>query len=121
MVDQDIANRPEAYPKIDKRDNNIDFRRVRNLRIFFEEHALSLSTDINDVDQWQAGDIVIFEDDKHIGIVSDKRNAKGRTYILHNGGQEEREENCLGRSPVTGHYRFDASRVDSSALIPWHE
>ncbi len=46
MVDNDIIKPSEAYPNVVKRDNNIDFRRVRNLRIFFEKYAVSLSTDI---------------------------------------------------------------------------
>lgn len=119
MVDNDIINRPEAYPKVVKRDNNIDFRRVRNLRIFFEKYAVSLNTDIKQIAEWQAGDIVIFGDDKHIGIVSDKRNRNGQPYIIHNGGQKKREENYLKNADVTGHYRFDASLIDSKYLIEW--
>ena len=87
MVDQDIKTRPESYPKVEKPDNNIDFRRVRNLRIFFDEYAISLTLDINEIAEWQPGDIVIFEDDKHIGIISDKRNKDGQPYVIHNGGQ----------------------------------
>ena len=34
MVDADIAARPSAYPNITQRDSNIDFRRVKNLRVF---------------------------------------------------------------------------------------
>ena len=119
MVDQDIKARPEDYPKVEKPDNNIDFRRVRNLRIFFEKHALSLTLDINEISEWQPGDIVIFGDDKHIGIISDKRNRSGQTYVIHNGGQPNREEDYLGKSTVTGHYRFDASRVDSNVPVKW--
>ena len=62
MVDLDIQNRLEYYPRVDKPDPNIDFRRVKNLRVFFKEHALSLTTDITQISQWQPGDIVIFED-----------------------------------------------------------
>ena len=119
MVDADIVSRPEAYPRIEKPDTNIDFRRVRNLRIFFEKYAVSLTQDINEIDQWQPGDIVIFGKDKHIGIVSDKRNKEGHTYIIHNGGQPNREEDYLKRGTVTGHYRFDASLLKSEDLIPW--
>ena len=72
MVDNDIINRPEAYPNVVKRDNNIDFRRVRNLRIFFEKYAVSLSTDIEHTDEWQAGDIVIFGDILYITEVKRK-------------------------------------------------
>lgn len=119
MVDQDIKARPESYPKVEKPDNNIDFRRVRNLRIFFEEHAISLTLDINEIAEWQPGDIVIFEDDKHIGIISDKRNKDGQPYVIHNGGQPNREEDYLRKSTVTGHYRFDATLIDNNALVEW--
>ena len=121
MVDNDIINRPEAYTRIEHRDNNIDFRRVYNLHVFFKEHAISLTTDINDIEQWQAGDIVIFNNDKHIGIVSDKRDRNGQTYIIHNGGQPIREENYLVRAKVTKHYRFDASKMDNNLLISWND
>lgn len=120
MVDLDIQNRLEEYPRVEKPDSNIDFRRVKNLRVFFKEHALSLTTDITQISQWQPGDIVIFEDDKHIGIVSDKRNKSGHPYIIHNGGQPNREEDYLKKSNVTGHYRFDASLVNKDILIKWH-
>lgn len=119
MVDRDIALRPEAYPAVEKRDSNIDFRRVRNLRVFFEAYALSLTLDIDDIAQWQPGDIVIFGEDQHIGVISDKRNRAGQTYVIHNGGQPLREEDRLKRGAVTGHYRFDATLVDPELLIPW--
>ena len=119
MVDNDIKARAEAYPKIAKPHNNIDFRRVRNLRIFFEEYAVSLTVDINEISEWQPGDIVIFEDDKHIGIISDKRNKDGQPYVIHNGGQPNREEDYLRKSTVTGHYRFDASKTDEDILVKW--
>ena len=63
----------ELY-NIDIIDKNIDFRRVKNLQVYFKNNAISLTTDINDITAWQGGDIVIFK--KHIGIVSDKRNKK---------------------------------------------
>ena len=44
---------------------NIDFRRVKNLKIYFEHTAISLTTDVNDIEQWQGGDIVVFKN--HIG------------------------------------------------------
>ena len=119
MVDNDIKSRPEAYTQITKPDTNIDFRRVKNLRVFFDKYAISLTTDINDISEWQPGDIIIFNDNSHIGIVSDKRNRDGNTYIIHNGGQPNREEDYLKRTKVVAHYRFDASKIDSSVLIPW--
>lgn len=121
MVNNDIIARPEAYLKIEKRDINIDFRRVGNLRVFFEEYAISLTLDTEQIDKWQPGDIVIFGNDKHIGIVSDKRNKDGQPYIIHNGGQPNREEDYLKRGEVTGHYRFDATLIDPSILVVWTE
>ncbi len=124
MVDKDIRDNtwryPQIYNKKEKRDDKIDFRRVRNLRIFFDEYAIALTTDIYDIEEWQPGDIVIFNKNTHIGIVSDKRNEKGIPYIIHNGGQLEREQDYLeGDHTVTAHFRFDASRVPEEMLIPW--
>ena len=39
MVDTDIQLRPEEYKNITVRDYNIDFRRVVNLSVFFENYA----------------------------------------------------------------------------------
>ncbi len=121
MVDADIAARPSAYPNVTQRDSNIDFRRVKNLRVFFRTYAVSLTTDIRDTDAWQPGDIVIFGNDKHIGIISDKRTENGRPYVIHNGGQRDREEDALGNDKVTGHYRFDAERLPEELRIAWQD
>lgn len=119
MVDKDISLRPGTYPAVDEPDKNIDFRRVRNLRVFFEEYAVPLTLDIDEIESWQPGDIVIFGENKHIGIVSDKRDREGHAWIIHNGGQPRREEDYLGRGTVTGHYRFDAALADPDLLISW--
>lgn len=119
MVDKDVQNSPQDYPRITKRDSNIDFRRVVNLRVFFDKYATKLSTDINDISQWQGGDIVIFKDNAHIGIVSDKRNKKGQCYIIHNGGQPMREEDYFKRGEVLRHYRFDAALLPQDVLVEW--
>lgn len=121
MVDRDIAARPEAYTAVERPDKNIDFRRVKNLHVFFEEHAVSLTTDINEIGEWQPGDIVIFDDDRHIGMISDKRNKDGQPYVIHNGGQPRREEDYLRRASVTAHYRFDASLADDEIKTEWKE
>ena len=122
MVDRDIAARPQAYPWIETRDKNIDFRRVANLRVFFETYGQVLPTDVTEIEVWQPGDIVVFgPDDQHIGIISDRRTGEGRTLVIHNVGQAEREEDYLrweGKQ-VTGHYRFDASGIDEAVLAAW--
>ena len=111
MVDKDIALEPYAYPSVNGRpDPNIDFRRVGNLIIFFERTAISLTTDVYDTDQWQAGDIVIFGNNEHIGIVSDIRNDKDIPFLIHNNDQPDREEDRLEYGDytmgITAHFRF---------------
>lgn len=120
MVDQDIQNHPEAYPTISSRDPNIDFRRVKNLRLFFARYGKSLPTDIDDREAWQSGDIVIFQGDKHIGVISDLRNKKGQAYLLHNGGQPKREEDYFKRDHPTEHFRVDFEKLrEAGLLIPF--
>ena len=120
MIDNDIKENQKDYD-IEIIDSNIDFRRVVNLRVFFDKYATTLTNDIYEVEEWMPGDIVIFGNNKHIGIVSNYRNRDGIAYIIHNGGQPVREENYLIRAKVTKHYRFDASKIDSSLLIKWND
>lgn len=107
LVNEDIYAHREEY-NIDIVDKNIDFRRVRNLKIYFKNTATSLTTDIHQTSEWQGGDIIIFE--KHIGIVSDKRNRKGIPFLIHHGSnfQLQYEENTLERlqDEIVGHYRI---------------
>lgn len=120
MVDADIARDPAAYAQVvPEPDPNIDFRRVRVLDVFFSRYARALTTDTSDVAAWQAGDIVVFGGGRHIGIVSDLRDANGTPFIIHNMGQPRREEDYLAYPfgmPPTAHYRFDASQVPSEVL-----
>lgn len=111
MVDEDIKNNVKAYPRVEEvPDTNIDFRRVGNLKTFFERNATTLTTDLSKIEEWQPGDIVTFGD-SHIGIISDKRNTKGIPYLIHNGGQPLREEDALEfldqyYEKISGHFRF---------------
>lgn len=110
MVDEDIKNNVELYPRVNGApDTNIDFRRVPNLKIYFDRNAISLTVNLADIAQWQAGDIVIFGT-SHIGIISDKRNKKGVPYLIHNANQTNREEDALEMwnyfEPISGHYRI---------------
>lgn len=111
LVDEDIKNNINLYPRVNGRaDPNIDFRRVANLKVFFDRNANRLTLDYKDISAWQGGDIVIFGPN-HIAIVSDKRNRDGIPYIIHNAGQYNREEDALVRwhnnRGITGHYRFN--------------
>lgn len=117
MIDEDITKNIYLYPEVINvqkvQDKNIDFRRVKNLKVFFDRFAIKLSVDPYKIEEWMPGDIVIFSTN-HIGIISDKRNKKGVPYIIHNAGQPLREEDALERwnkkSPITGHYRFDYTK-----------
>lgn len=118
MIDNDIILYPEDYQDVTTRDINIDFRRVINQKIFFSKYAQNLTLDPKKIQEWQPGDIVVFED-KHIGIISDRRNYEGITFVIHNGGQPTREEDYLTKSKITGHYRFDASKIPEEVLKKW--
>ncbi len=83
-VDEDIKNNLELYPEVTPIiDTNIDFRRVKNLKVYMDRHLTILTNDIYEIEKWQAGDIVIFGEE-HIGIISDRRNSKGIPYLIHN-------------------------------------
>lgn len=103
LVDEDIRKNMELY-NIDKPDKNIDFRRVKNLKIFFDRNASTLTNDVNWYMDFQKGDIVVF--DKHIAIISEKRNKKGIPYIIHNSGNFKYVEDALTRYNIVGHYRW---------------
>ncbi len=109
MIDKDIEENKEEY-NIEIIDQNIDFRRVGNQQIFFEKYVKSLTTDIEEVMEFNPGDILTFNGDEHIAMVSDKRNIKGIPYLIQNRDetQEEKEEDRLEITDmkVTGHYRF---------------
>jgi len=105
MVDEDISEKPSAYPLPGGLpDQNIDFRRVVNLEVFFQRHALSLTTDADQIDQWQPGDIVIYNG--HVAMISDRRNEKGMPYIIHHTGRGAFEEDALTYHKIIGHYRW---------------
>ena len=123
MVDHDIAISNDTDYHILYPDSNIDFRRVSNLQVFFSKYAINLTTDIDEIEEWQPGDIVVFNG-KHIGIISDKRNRDGEPYVIHNSGQPLREEDILRKraekDPVSGHFRWDAENIQDIVVL-WEE
>ncbi len=107
LVHQDILENRKDYD-IDVVDINIDFRRVRNLYVYFQHTALSLTTDISKIEEWQGGDVVVFKD--HIGIISDRRNQNGTPYVIHHGSPRQigYEQDILeGRKDIIGHFRIN--------------
>ncbi len=105
LLHEDVIQNRDAY-QIELVDKNIDFRRVRNLQNYFQRHLISLTTDTSDIAAWQGGDIVVYE--THIGLVSDKRNAKGIPFLIHHASpyQLRYEEDVLTNSKIVGHYRI---------------
>lgn len=106
LIQEDIQNHPSDYA-IDQPDINIDFRRVRNLKVYFDHTAQILTTDVKDFEDWQGGDIIVFHN--HIGIVSDRRNERGVPYVIHHDSpwQLAYEQDILEkRNDIVGHYRI---------------
>jgi uncharacterized protein YijF (DUF1287 family) len=110
LVHADMAKAFGAYPHawgLTAPDASIDHRRVPNLRTWFTRHhgALPIPTELGG---WQPGDVftsLIEGHSTHIGLVSDRRGAKG-PLIIHNIGAGTREEDALGDWPLTGRYRW---------------
>ena len=72
LVNNHVKENRNLYD-IDVIDKNIDFRRVLNLKTYFDYNAISLTTDvirIEEVARWKC----FFK--RHIGIIFDKRNHK---------------------------------------------
>ncbi len=106
LVNEHILAHKDLYD-IEVVDKNIDFRRVKNLKIYLDYNAQSLTTDINDIEKWQGGDIVVFKN--HIGIVSDNRNRKGISFVIHHANpyQKYYEEDIIEyHNDIVGHYRI---------------
>ena len=106
LVNNHVKENRKLYD-IDVIDKNIDFRRVLNLKTYFDYNAISLTTDVLRIEEWQGGDIVVFK--RHIGIVSDKRNHKGINFVIHHANPYQRyyEEDILeNRDDIIGHYRI---------------
>ena len=105
LVDRDISESPESYTSISSPDPNIDFRRVKNLKVFFDRKATVLTLDKNDISQWQQGDIIV--SDHHIAILSDVRNKEGLPYIIHHNDAGAMEADDINNYQIIGHYRWD--------------
>ncbi len=116
LVDADIASAVGSEDNTYDADtvptnSNINFRRVRNLRVYYERTAHVLTTEATDPNDWQPGDIVVFSP-SHIGICSDKRDSEGFPLIIHHtlsrGAIESDELGSInaGAYTVVGHYRL---------------
>jgi uncharacterized protein len=114
LMDMDINENTELYPRVNgKPDPNIDFRRVPNQNVFFQRFAESLTTelipgDVENLQEWQPGDIVVFLDGyHHIGIISDKRAKDGTPYLINNNPPYAAQVKLTSFStPIAAHYRW---------------
>ena len=107
LITEDLTKNPAAY-KNQITDNDLAFRSVGNLFVFFSSYATPKTLDYEDVKKWQAGDIVFFEKG-HAAVVADKVNQKGVRFIIHHfwpyqAGyyQDILESGAWGK--ITGHF-----------------
>lgn len=110
LVHRDMKAHRAAYPRRRgaRLDANIDHRRVPNLMRFLARSGTTLSRDGAARAQWRPGDIVCWRLPSgldHIGIVSDRRNARGVPLAIHNLSACA-EEDVLAAWTVQGHFRF---------------
>jgi len=115
-IDKDIrVNMKDYANSVTIPDPNIDFRRVKNLYVFFSKYAQKLTTDVipydkENLEQWQGGDIVIYGNQEHIAIISDKRRRDGVPYIIHNASTYAKEEDRLlawkRKNKILAHFRY---------------
>jgi uncharacterized protein YijF (DUF1287 family) len=102
-------------------DSNIDHRRTETLRKFFARYGESITPTAFPED-YRPGDIVTYHrpfsrvSRAHIAIVSDVRAPTGRFMIAHNRGWGPQLEDALFVDRITGHYRFDGTRLPPTAL-----
>ena len=112
LIDEDIKEDPSAYSmKAEERDRNIDFRRVRNQSVWLKRHAIELTLDMEDPEDWQGGDIIVY--DNHVAMLSDRRNHEGLPYLIHlyskaQTAMHKYETNSLKNraGEIRGHYRI---------------
>lgn len=112
LIHEDMKDNFDLYPKrwgLTKPDPNIDHRRVHNQIVFLERHGTVLNTEVRGhLDEWQWGDIVYWrfpDGSLHTGIISDRTTREGIPLVIHNTSVAK-EENCLFRWEIIGHYRY---------------
>ncbi|WP_419905540.1 DUF1287 domain-containing protein [Kiloniella sp.] len=113
LVHEDMRVNFASYPKIwglKTTDQNIDHRRVPNLRVFFTRNGQSLVPTQDPADYFP-GDLVSWNLNEsgslpHIGIISDQKSADGIPLVVHNIGAGPKLQNMLFDYKITGHYRY---------------
>jgi uncharacterized protein YijF (DUF1287 family) len=106
-MERDFAAYPQKW-RLKKPDANIDHRRVLNLMTYFRRKGYAQSLAAKAAN-FAAGDIVAWDLGQgvtHIGVVSDRRSAKGAPLVIHNIGRGTQEEDVLLKFDIIGHYRL---------------
>jgi len=115
LIHEDMRAHFSAYPKnwgLTRPDRNIDHRRVLNIGAFLKRRGCQLPLDTSkplDPAAFQPGDIVtctVPSNLPHVMIVSHIIGESGLPLMIHNIGSGTREEDVLGKFPLTGHYRW---------------
>jgi uncharacterized protein len=105
--------------RVGRGDSNIDHRRTETLRKFFTQYGESLIPTAFPED-YKPGDIVTYYrpfsrvSRAHIAVVSDVRAPTGRFMIVHNRGWGPQLEDALFVDKITGHYRFDGTKLPAA-------
>ncbi len=100
----DIYKMIEEDYILDKDKYGDNYKTIRNVNYFLKKYTLVLSNDVKKIKEFNYGDIVIYKDG--IGIVSDKRNREGISFIIYEDGGIVKEEDILENISLIGHYRF---------------
>lgn len=114
LIHEDMKKHWDAYPRYSgnsRPDTNIDHRRVPNQRVFFTRKGKALTNKTESAKDWQPGDIVtwkLFGGKDHVGVLTDRFDADGFPFVVHNIGGGPQEEDVLrtGLWTINGHYRY---------------
>lgn len=110
LLHEDMKRHFDRYPNnwgLKAPDSNIDHRRVPNLACYFTRQGWSIPVR-KEAAAFRPGDLVTWNLGQglvHIGVVSDRRTAKGTPLVIHNIGRGAQEEDILFKFTITGHYR----------------
>jgi uncharacterized protein YijF (DUF1287 family) len=113
LIHEDMKENFSLYPQLwglNAPDPNIDHRRTQNQICFLERFGQALPIEVTEetLPAWKHGDLVYWRfpnGQQHTGVISDRTNSRGIPLVIHNNGLA-REEDCLLRWPIIGHYRF---------------
>lgn len=123
LIHNDMHDHFALYPQLwgaEGPDPNIDHRRTQNQMFFFERFGEILTLEVTEAElpQWRHGDFVYWRfpgGQQHTGVISDLSNGRGVPLVIHNNSIA-REEDCLQRWEIIGHYRFP-KRVPEDNLL----